>query len=140
LFSATLKEIGLAIQRGRQSYPLQIRADLPTTSSDIKIFPGMTAMVQIDLIRPNRPLKIPIAALIDDGNAAAVWRVQDNQIIRHPVKILRLIGAEAEIESDLQPHEKIVTAGTKSLHEGQTVRILLSSRQKMSNGNSSRER
>jgi multidrug efflux pump subunit AcrA (membrane-fusion protein) len=124
LFRAVLKEIGLAVQRGRQVYPLLVRVDLPP---EVKIFPGMTAKVRIDLIQKKCPVKIPLAALIGDpkneDHSSAVWVVEENRTVRKPVKILRFTETGVDIESGLKPSDKIVAAGARSLTEGQLVRI-----------------
>lgn len=90
-FPARLKEIGLALQRGRQSYPLQVRVDLPVEdtidgvnvegSERMPVFPGMAATVLIDLARQlssnnAAPKTVPLAALIGKGDTTAVWVVE----------------------------------------------------------------
>jgi RND family efflux transporter MFP subunit len=119
-YPAVLKEIGLAVQHGRQTYPLQVHVDLPP---DAKVFPGMTAMVRINLVRPHQVQMIPLTALIGSGEETAVWVIKDNTIHRRPVKVLGVTDNNVEIGSGLEPHEKIVVAGTRSLREGQTVRV-----------------
>ncbi len=135
-YPAQLKEIGRAVQRGRQTYPLQVRVDLDKDQGEEKrsVFPGMTAMVFIDLARPNRPQTVPPAALLGEGESTAVWVLEPVEgglpgggklfrTVRRPVKLLRIDHTQAEIESDLKPHEKIVAAGAKSLRENQTVKV-----------------
>lgn len=139
-FPATLKEFGLAVQRGRQSYPLQVRVELPKdeeTDKPLPVFPGMAASVLIDLARKrneqeNPPQIVPLAALVgDDSNQnAAVWVLESEnvtektfRVARRSVRLLRIVGDEAEIEGELKPNEKIVSAGAKFLTEGQIVRI-----------------
>ncbi len=128
VFPATLKEIGQAIQFGRQSYPLQVRIDLAKYGDEKQpLFPGMTAMVFLDLARPTAPpLTVPLAALFGEKDNTAVWTVAQSdgntfKVVRKPVHLLRIVGTAAEIECDLKSAEKIVAAGARSLHEGQTV-------------------
>lgn len=126
VFPATLKELGRAVQRGRQSYPLQVRIDLSKDEDSNRrhpVFPGMAAKVLIDLERPDRPQTLPLAALHGEGDQSAVWVVEKDRVVRRPVKRLRIAGDRAEIESDLKPGEKVVAAGARFLTEGQTVRV-----------------
>ncbi len=130
IFPATLKELGRAIQRGRQTYPLQVRINLSQENETWKrysLFPGMAAMVLIDLARPVGPQTLPLAALHgedgSDSSESAVWVVENDHVVRRAVKLLRVVGTSAEIESDLKPDEKVVAAGAKFLHDGQKIRL-----------------
>lgn len=139
VYPATLKELGRAIQRGRQSYPLQVRVDWPqkeTTKKHRPVFPGMTAMVMIDLARTTDragvPQTIPLAALLGNDKETAVWLLEHSgiadapetyRIVRRPVTLLRIVGTRAEIESELKPKDQIVAAGARFLSEGQLVRL-----------------
>ncbi len=123
-FQAELKEIGRAIQRGKQTYPLLVRIDLTDEESKRRpIFPGMTAMVRIDLQRRERPQTVPLAALIGENEDSAVWVVDADTLVRRPVEILRVLDQCVEIASDLKPGEQVVAAGARSLREHQKVRL-----------------
>lgn len=129
VFPATLKELGRAVQRGRQSYPLQVRIDLKDgDGAPHSIFPGMAAMVLIDLARQTEPPQtLPLAALTGRNGESSVWVVESSEgkhtVRRRPVKLLRLVDNVAEIESDLKSGEKVVSAGAKFLTDGQNVRL-----------------
>ncbi|MDR3181744.1 MAG: efflux RND transporter periplasmic adaptor subunit [Planctomycetaceae bacterium] len=118
-FPAALKEFGLAIQPGKQSYPMEVRVDLPKDSS---VFPGMTAMVHIGMQRPKLTQRVPLSALFGGDEATALWTLENGKTVRRDVKVVSIIGSEAEIEAVLEPQAKIVIAGARSLHAGQTVR------------------
>jgi RND family efflux transporter MFP subunit len=119
MFPAALKELGLAIQSGKQTYPMEVRVDVP---ADGNIFPGMTAMVHIELQSPKMTQRIPLSALFGEDKKTAVWIIADGKTVRKNVTVVNIWGQEVEIENELPPHTKIVTAGARSLHEGQTVR------------------
>ncbi len=128
IFPAQLKELGRAVQRGRQSYPLLVQIDLKDDTGEThSIFPGMAAMVQIDLARKTQPQTLPPSALVGKNETSMVWVIEnvDGKMVarKQPVKLLRFVNGVAEIESDLKPGEKIVVAGTRFLTEGQAVRV-----------------
>lgn len=135
IFPATLKELGRAIQRGRQSYPLQVRIDLPPEDEQRPLFPGMTATVHIGLARKTQPQSVPLASLFGKDDQSGLWSIEPlsdragasreplYKVVRRPVKLLQISGEAAEIESDLEPGERIVVAGAKFLRENQTVRL-----------------
>ena len=127
LFPAKLKEMGHAIQRGKQSYPLKVRIDVPP-ETETPLFPGMTAMVKIRMRRANAPLLVPTAALhsVFDDAQTAVWVInpETQSVNARPVKVLRFLDTGAEIEGDIKPGEQIVAAGAHSLVENQKVEII----------------
>lgn len=137
-FPAELKELGLALQRGRQSYPLQVRVDFPKADDEKTkkqpIFPGMAATVLIDLVRQSSvgndqaPQTVPLSALLGENDKTSVWVVESSgddsfRVVRRPIKLLRVANGMAEIQGNLKPSEKIVSAGAKFLTDGQTVRL-----------------
>ena len=132
-FPARLKEIGLAVQRGRQTFPLQVRIDLPKeeTTKHPSVFPGMAATVAIDFVRKKNGEKlqnIPLAALVGLNGESGVFVIETDsnktcRVRRRAVKLIRTDSADAEVESDLKPGDHIVSAGARFLTEGQLVRL-----------------
>lgn len=133
LFPAQLKEIGQALQSGKQGYPLDV---VVTDSKGKLLHPGMAASLRIGLKRLKIPLAVPLAALVggeaEGGKTQSeagtrktmVMTVDSENIVRaKPVKVVRVLGERAEIEGDLQAGEKIVGAGARFLKEGQKVRL-----------------
>ncbi len=126
-FPARLKEMGHAIQRGKQTYPLVVRIEVPPDAVK-PLIPGMTATVKLKTRRPNRPLVVPTAALLSqpsDGKTT-VWIVesQTGEVVGRTVRVLRFLDDGAEIEGDLRPGDRIVAAGARLLSERQKVEII----------------
>lgn len=127
IFSAELKEMGKALQSGKQAYPLEVIMELP---EGVILYPGMAATVNVSLKREGTGCVIPLSALcspcISDGekNRGSVWTVdKDNVAQQRDVTVYRIRGDSVEIISGLQPGEIIITAGARFLIPGQRVRL-----------------
>ncbi|MDR1492879.1 MAG: efflux RND transporter periplasmic adaptor subunit [Planctomycetaceae bacterium] len=126
-FSATLKEMGRAVQRSKQTYPLTVYVETPPNEK-APVFPGMTAIVQLKMQRSKKPFIVPTAALLShpENKTAIIWALdpQTEEVGSREVKVLRLTDDGAEIEGDLRYGEKIVTAGARFLSEKQKVKAI----------------
>lgn len=140
---AKLKELGLAIQPGKQGYPMEVTVEVP---EGLAIHPGMAATVFVEFKRENPPCFVPLAAIVGQDDLAAlapkndgagtlkprdsaptetvVWIVDpaENTIKKRTVTILRILDDGVEIGGNIHPGEKIVGAGARFLTEGQKVR------------------
>jgi hypothetical protein len=84
---------------------------------------GMTASVAFAGAGEQR-IVVPLAALLQKGDAAAVWVIgKDNAVTQRPVEIERFGEAGAIVKSGLQAGETIVAAGAFKLTAGEKVRI-----------------
>ena len=139
-FDAQLKELGQALQAGKQGYPLEVSI---SDTQNLDIHPGMSAVVTIQLKRPSVPCRVPLAALVGDyekpgeqkaGEAdthytgsqkTVVWTLGANDtLVKNPVHVLRITNEGAEIQAEgLPPGTRIIGAGARFLHEGQKVRV-----------------
>lgn len=130
-FPAKLKEIGQALQSGKQGYPLDV---IVTDNQGKLLHPGMAASLIIGLKRSKIPLTVPLAALVggdgetvqsETGSSKTVVMIVDTENIVHarPVTVVRVLGERVEIEGDLRAGEKIVGAGARFLKESQKVRL-----------------
>jgi multidrug efflux pump subunit AcrA (membrane-fusion protein) len=67
---------------------------------------------------------VPLAALFQRGDAAAVWLLKpDDTVTLLPVKIARYTDAGAVVAEGLQGGERVVAAGVHRLNEGEKVRV-----------------
>jgi len=92
------------------------------------ILPGMTAIVNVsrtDLVEADKPLLIPLIAVVaGEGDAAAVWKVdEDNKVHRQIVATGELVGADQiQILSGLEIDDVIVTAGLSALVDDKQIK------------------
>ena len=139
-FNAKLRELGQAMQAGKQGYPMEVEIE---DTQDLDIHPGMAAVVTVQVKRQETPCTVPLAALVGDydvqgdkttdaaddpqftgSTKTLVWQIgPDNKLVKKPVTVLRVMNENVEIAAgDLQPGSKIVGAGARFLREGQEVR------------------
>lgn len=85
---------------------------------------GMTAWVTFKGER-RAGVRVPIAALIQQGDAATVWVIQaDNTVVSRAVKVSVLTDSGAEVSEGLKEGERIVAAGAHLLRTGEVVQPL----------------
>ncbi len=85
---------------------------------------GMSATVGLRPGAGPAPVLVPLTALLRDGDAAAVWVVEDGgrRVRRRPVRVDRFREDGATIAAGLAPGEVVVAAGVHKLRDGQAVR------------------
>nr|WP_216293957.1 efflux RND transporter periplasmic adaptor subunit [Delftia acidovorans]MCA1068244.1 Multidrug resistance protein MexA [Delftia acidovorans] len=68
-------------------------------------------------------LQVPIGAILDEGNGAAVWVVQGDQVRRQPVTVVQVQDGNAQVAGALDQGDRIVALGAHLLSEGAQVRL-----------------
>ena len=71
----------------------------------------------------NGVLLVPLGAIHDAGQGPAVWVVQENQVRRQPVTIVRVEDSNAQVTGGLRKGDRIVALGAHLLSEGAQVRL-----------------
>lgn len=91
------------------------------------ITPGMSAQVEIELVREQPTTRIPRDALVryPDGTTT-VWIVpeESNRASERAVSVLRYLGQEAELTEALPTDARVVVRGNEVLSEGDTVQLV----------------
>ena len=86
-----------------------------------ELLPGMFATVTAQLAEREAFL-VPEEAVVSDPQGFFVWRIgADDGAERVPVEIGNRDGARVEVKAALRPGDRIVTAGTHKVREGQKV-------------------
>lgn len=67
--------------------------------------------------------RVPIAAVLERGQGATVWRLDGDRVQPEPVALLGIAGEYAEISSALEPGTRVVALGVNRLQPGQRVRV-----------------
>ncbi|MFM2663742.1 efflux RND transporter periplasmic adaptor subunit [Vibrio mediterranei] len=89
------------------------------------LLPGMTVQVfSVSTEKENGMLTVPLSAISPDNRGNQyVWVVDSNNIIhRRVIETGSMAGDRVEVLSKLNSGEKVITAGTLGLSEGQEVR------------------
>ncbi len=68
-------------------------------------------------------LRVPLGAILEQGQGAVLWRIADGQVQPEPVTIVGIDGEFAEIQTTLAPGTPVVALGVDRLLPGQTVRV-----------------
>jgi RND family efflux transporter MFP subunit len=85
---------------------------------------GTTVTLQFAAPALNPPrVRVPLGAVLEQADGAAVWRVVAGQVQREPVTVLAIDGECAEIQTTLAPGTPVVALGVNRLVPGQTVRV-----------------
>lgn len=127
VFKASIKEIGTEASSTTQTYPVTL--SLQNIPYDLSLLAGMSG--RAFLIRPKQNLsntfKIPKSAIFsDNGRVTYVWIVDPNTQTVHKkeVKIDKSNnGNIILVQEGLTSGDRIVTAGTSFLMEGQRVKL-----------------
>ena len=87
---------------------------------------GMSATVTTYSAAATQALRVPLSALYQQDDAAAVWVVDPGSrtVGLRPVRVARHTGNDAQIAAGLAPGDLVVTAGVHLLRAGQTVRVI----------------
>lgn len=88
---------------------------------DEALLPGMFATVQAEL-GEREAFLVPEEAIVTDPRGFFVWRIgSDDGAERVPVELGAREGARVEVRADLRAGDRIVTAGTHKVREGERV-------------------
>ena len=87
---------------------------------------GMTANVYLLGIAGERTVQLPATAIFQQGDDAAVWRVEpaSGGVNAVPVKVVRYFEDKAAVTGELAEGDMVVRAGVHKLFEGESVRVL----------------
>lgn len=115
-----LRELSPAADAISRTYPARIA--LPKSEA---LALGMTARVRFVSSEKKTGYLVPLSAIFQQGEQAAVWVVAaDRSVALHPVKVAAYRDDGALIASGLAVGERIVSAGVHKLTVGDKVRLM----------------
>ena len=116
-----LRELSPAADPASRTYAA--RVTLTQASPDVAL--GMTARVRFAANHKSGGLLIPLTAIFQQGEQAAVWIVAaDRSVSLRPVQVAAYRDDGAVIASGLVAGERIVGAGVHKLSAGEKIRII----------------
>lgn len=86
--------------------------------------PGMFGRIRINYDQRADALAIPRTALLDDGNAPAVFTVRGGKAVRTELKLGYIDGEWVEVRDGLREGDPVVVAGKAALREGSAVQVI----------------
>lgn len=124
-FVATVSEVGVATSVS-SAYPVTVRIDEDSEA----IRAGMSAEVTLDFAptEDRSHLRIPAVALTEDTLGRHVWVVDPQPnglgtVHRREVQTGELTSEGVDVVDGLFPGDRVVTAGTSRVQDGQVVRL-----------------
>ena len=86
--------------------------------------PGMFGRIRIEYDQRANALVIPRTALLEDGNAPAVYTVKADKAARTALKLGYIDGQWVEVREGLKEGDPVVVAGKAALREGSAVQVI----------------
>lgn len=86
--------------------------------------PGMFGRIRIEYDQRANALVIPRTALLEDGNAPAVFTVKAAKAARAALKLGYVDGEWVEVREGLREGDPVVVAGKAALREGSAVQVI----------------
>jgi multidrug efflux system membrane fusion protein len=121
-----VREISPAADSASRTYPVRVSFD----AGNAKVALGMTARVKLrmpenDALKGGSGYLIPLTAIFQQGDQAAVWVVAaDHSVSLRPVVVSAYRDDGALISSGIAAGERIVSAGVHKLSAGERIQII----------------
>jgi RND family efflux transporter MFP subunit len=119
-----LRELSPVADAVTRTYTAKIA--LPNAPEDVRL--GMTAYVTFNEAGTRSTVRVPLSALVKDGQGTGVWVVENGAVRLAQVQLAGPSGNEMLIASGVEPGQTVVTAGVHLLKPGQKVTVLDSER------------
>ncbi len=118
-YRGVLRELAPVADAATRTFAARVKI----VDADEAVALGMTATVRF--VRESAPeIIVPLAAILQQGDKAAVWVIgEDGSIRQQPIDIARYGDAGAVVAAGLNGGETIVAAGAFKLSNGEKVRI-----------------
>ncbi|SNS62626.1 RND family efflux transporter, MFP subunit [Noviherbaspirillum humi] len=120
VFPGKVREVSPVADPASRTYTAKI--SIPNAPAEVKL--GMTAYVGFVQKAAGNVIRLPLAALVRDKEANAVWLVENGAVRQAPVKVAGLDGNDVLVAGGLAPGQTVVTAGVNLLKPGQKVKLL----------------
>jgi RND family efflux transporter MFP subunit len=126
-FPVTLSES--EIEADSRTRTFAVVFSMPTVPREIRVLPGMTATIRVEMKTPTAADEWPIpssAVFVDAGGKRHVWRVnkETQAVSRVAVEVGEVRGDQVVLRGGLGAGDTIVTAGVNSLQEGDKIQAL----------------
>ena len=86
--------------------------------------PGDFVQVRVTTARHENALRVPNLAVFEDRGEKIVYVAQDSVAQRRPVQLGFIDETHTEVTAGVEPGERIITKGQRSLQDGGRIRIL----------------
>jgi RND family efflux transporter MFP subunit len=119
-YPATVVDSADAINPASRTLLVQLQAD----NQDDRLLAGSYADVRFDLPNSGNALRIPISALIFRAKGLEVATLgAENRVVMKPIALGRDFGAEVEVVTGLDAHDRVIDSPPDSLGGGDQVDV-----------------
>jgi multidrug efflux system membrane fusion protein len=116
-----LRELAPVADPASRTYAARVALD----STDVRVALGMTAQVRFKSSGKRDKLIVPLSAIFQQGDQAAVWVVAaDHSVSLRRVQVAAYRDNGAVIASGVAAGERIVSAGVHKLNAGEKIRVI----------------
>lgn len=120
-YTGRLRELSPAADPASRTYPARVLLN----NGDANVALGMTARVRFGTAEKISGYLVPISAIFQQGEQAALWVVaQDRSVALRPVTIAAYRDDGALVSSGVVAGERIVSAGVHKLTAGDKIQII----------------
>lgn len=120
-YDATLRELSPAADAATRTY--LARFSIPGAGSEAQL--GMTATVTLSDTSRDRVARLPLTALFNQGEGAAVWAVDgEGRLAAKPVTVAAYEAKDVLISGGLAEGDRVVTMGVQKLDSKASVRAV----------------
>ncbi|MBD1205278.1 MAG: efflux RND transporter periplasmic adaptor subunit [Rhodobacteraceae bacterium] len=121
-YALTLRDISPDVDPAGRTY----RVRMAITAPDDRAAFGRTVTVDLLLPAEAPTATLPLAAVLNDGSGAAVWRVDPTgaRVDRIPVEIVSLTDRTARLRGALAEGDRVVSLGAYKIDPARPVRVV----------------
>jgi RND family efflux transporter MFP subunit len=103
-----------------------METEVDVENKDLSITPGMYADTQMELARAKNVVTIPVDSIVLHGDQDTVYMLgADNHVHIRPVTVGIRGSKLAQIESGVQPGDRVILGGQEKYHDGEEIKPLL---------------
>lgn len=100
------------------------RTEITVDNSDGILRPGMIAQVEFSRGINKNMVSLPMSAVLPSKGDHIVYLAKDGQAVRRKVEIETITRERALISDGLEPGDRVILEGNRTLNDGQLVKLL----------------
>jgi RND family efflux transporter MFP subunit len=126
-FAAKVRSVRPTIDRSKATAVVNVEFEelppgvLPDMGSRVAFL--KEALPEEALTKQDAALRVPAAAVVENGGQAMVWVVQDGKVRREPVQVAEQVGDEVALAQGPEPGTQVVVAPDDKLRPGRKVKV-----------------
>lgn len=121
-YDLKLRDIAPDVDPAGRTYRVRMTVVAPDSAVEL----GRTVTVQLVSASDQPTVRVPLAAVLNDGTGAAVWRLDASgaRVEKVPVEVVEVTGQEAVLRGTLAEGDVIVSLGAHKIDPARPVRVV----------------